>query len=155
MKISSCAVVPVLLFALCAGCAPELPPGPARMAPDDPVLANTRAQRCFRVGDIDSWQVIDDRQLVVFGRRHEQAWQLRLFGSCIGLDFAETLGFRAVGTDLVCGDPGDELLSRERRCPIAAVRALSPADVKILLDGDVHEDIGKPPSGDASRADGK
>ena len=116
-------------------------------AGDDPIdaLAPARAARCFRVSTIDNWRVIDDRQLVVYGPGRGEAWHLQLFAPCQGLRFTETLGFRASGTDRICGDPGDSVLWRGNRCPISAVRPVSPAELKMLFDSNVREDIGRVP----------
>ena len=72
------------------------------------------ARAAFACRLIDNWRVIDDRQLVVYGPGRGEAWHLQLFAPCQGLRFTETLGFRASGTDWICGDPGDAvLLARE------------------------------------------
>lgn len=134
----------MLVFFACTGCAARPAPGGAAAEPAAP-LSGARAARCFRVSAIDSWRVIDDRQLVVYGPRRDQAWLLKLFSPCDGLRFTEVLGFRASGMDLVCGDPGDDIVWQGRRCPISSVRALAPAEARALTDSKVRDDIGRMP----------
>lgn len=134
----------VLVFLACTGCTHPAAQAPSAATADAP-LAGTRALRCFRVGEIDSWRVIDDRQLVVYGPGRKQAWYLKLFMACDGLRTTDVLGLRSAGANLVCGEPGDDVVWRDRRCAISEVRALSPAEAKALLDGDVRDDIGKLP----------
>lgn len=104
-----------------------------------------RLERCLRVSDIQNWRVVDNRQLVVYGRRAEDTWHLKLFASCMDLNVSETVAFRARGTTLLCGDPGDEIITRGGRCPIASMRRIGPVEVTELLDKRVHKDIGKLP----------
>ena len=137
----ACAVLVLLACTSCSNPGAQPPSAATAEAP----LAGARALRCFRVGEIDSWRVIDDRQLVVYGPGRKQAWYLKLFMACDGLRTTDVLGLRSAGADLVCGEPGDDVVWRDRRCPISEVRALSPAEAKALLDGDVRDDIGKLP----------
>lgn len=104
-----------------------------------------RALRCLRVDRIDNWRVIDSRQVIVYGPRRSGAWLLQLFPGCNALRHAETLGFRTFGGDMLCGDPGDEILLREGRCAIRAMRPVSAAEEAALTDPDVRTDIGKMP----------
>jgi len=107
--------------------------------------ARTRLANCFRPMDVDNWRVLDDRRMIVFGPGRRGAWQLDFFGSCHGVGFAEVLAFRARSSSWLCGDPGDEIIWRENRCSIRAVRALAPAELELLLNPDVRDDIGKNP----------
>jgi hypothetical protein len=136
----------MLLCFACVGCAPTARQDEASGGDADGALAQSRAARCFRVSTIDNWRVIDERQLVVYGPGRSAAWHLRLFAPCQGLRFTETLGFRAAGTDWICGDPGDIVVWRENRCAISAVRPVSPAQAKLLFDGNVRDDIGRVPA---------
>lgn len=141
------ALFAMLLCFACAGCTPSAPREAARVADADDAPAAGRGARCFRVSTIDNWRVIDERQLVVYGPGRGEAWHLQLFAPCQGLRFTETLGFRASGTDWICGDPGDVVVWRANRCSISAVRPVSPAQLKMLFDEDVREDIGRMPAG--------
>lgn len=131
----------VLVFALLSG-ACAAPRTTSDHAASDRL---PRAERCLRVSDIQNWRVVDNRQLVVFGRRPEDAWHVRLFASCSDIGIAETVAFRARGTNLLCGDPGDEIITRSGRCPIASLRRISPLEVTELTDRRVRKDIGKLP----------
>lgn len=136
----------MLLCFASVGCAPTARQDEAPGGDADGAFAQSRAARCFRVSTIDNWRVIDERQLVVYGPGRSEAWHLRLFAPCHGLRFTETLGFRAAGTDWICGDPGDVLAWRENRCAISAVRPVSPAEAKLFFDRNVRDDIGKLPA---------
>ena len=139
-----------LLLALGSGCATT--PSPGQQAAE---AATWRGAECFRIASVNNWRVIDRRQLIVYGPRRDDAWHLTLFANCEGLDFTEVLAFRARGSTLICGDPGDEILFRDQRCSIAAVRAISPAEVEILRNPGLHDDIGKlPPSDKKQSGDG-
>lgn len=134
------AVLYCLILGLAGACAP------GTRAPDEaPPEPQARSERCLRVSDIQNWRVVDNRQLVVFGRRPEDAWHVRLFASCSDIGIAETVAFRARGTNLLCGDPGDEIITRSGRCPIASLRRISPLEVTELTDRRVRKDIGKLP----------
>jgi len=143
----------LLLCFACAACTPSAPRDEARGAEAGDALAIGRGARCFRVLSVDNWRVIDERQLVVYGRGRGETWHLQLFAPCQGLRFTETLGFRASGTDWICGDPGDVVVWRENRCPISAVSRVSPAQLKMLFDKDVREDIGRMPAGAPATGD--
>jgi Family of unknown function (DUF6491) len=123
-------------------------------APDaaSPVPLQARGERCLRVSDIQNWRVIDNRQLLVFGRRSGEVWHLKLFSSCMDLGISETVAFRARGSNLLCGDPGDELITRNGRCPVASMRRVGPAEVAELTDKRVRKDIGKLPPREAPAA---
>ncbi len=107
--------------------------------------AQPRTERCLRVSDIQNWRVIDNRQLLVFGRRKEDVWHLKLFATCTDLGVSETVAFRARGTNLLCGDPGDEIITRNGRCSLSSMRRVGPAEVAELTDKRVRKDIGKLP----------
>lgn len=136
-------VLTVLFASLLAACS-----GPSPSAPQASADAQPRPERCVRVSDIENWRVIDNRQLLVFGRRRDEAWHLKLFSSCTDLGFSETIAFRARGTDLLCGDAGDEIITRNGRCPVSSMRRIGPAEVAELTDKRVHKDIGKLPPRD-------
>lgn len=107
--------------------------------------ASLRRANCIALERVDNWRVIDNRRMIVYGRGRDSAWQVDFFGSCDGIAFAETVAFHAPGSRMLCGDPGDAILYRERRCPIRAVRAISPAEIEILRNPAIHDDIGKMP----------
>lgn len=142
----ACAAGMALWLAACAE-------GPVQA--DDGAAADAAALRranCFRIATIDHWRVIDSHQLIVYGPRRRDAYHVRLLHGCHGLRMTETVGFRARGTSRICGEAGDQLIVPEGRCAIRSVRAISPAEQKILLDRDVRDDIGKLPPADADDA---
>ena len=138
-RVSLPLAAPLALLVL-TGCATSAPAPEA--SAEEPL---PRALRCLRVDRIDNWRVIDSRQVIVYGPRRSQAWLLQVFPGCMTLRNAETLGFRTFGGDMLCGDPGDAILSRDLRCPIRSMRPISPAEEAALIDPDVRTDIGKMP----------
>ncbi len=133
---------------LLAGCAGT---GDTTGKPDGNTEApQSRTQRCLRISDIDNWRVVDNRQLVVYGQRRDDVWHLRFFSSCTDLSFSETVAFRARGSTLLCGDPGDEIITRGGRCPIASMRRIDAVGIAELLDPTVRKGIGKLPPRDTA-----
>ena len=141
----SIALLPCVL--LLASCSPAPFTDPAPVAADE---RQARTERCLRVSDIQNWRVIDNRQLLVFGRRNEDAWHLKLFAACTDLGISETVAFRARGTNLLCGDPGDEIITRNGRCPVSSMRRVGAAEIAELTDKRVRKDIGKLPPRESS-----
>jgi len=131
--------VALVASAVAAGCA-QTP-----VTPEQAEARALRAANCFRVASVDHWRVVDRRRLVVFGRGEDEAWQLQLFMGCDRLRFAEAIGFRSAGSMRICGDPGEEIVLRGERCAIREVRRLSPVELEILFNPDVHEDLARPP----------
>lgn len=133
----------VLLALSLTGCA-TAPQGADPADADAPRWAN-----CFRISTVDNWRVIDNRSLIVFAAGRNNAFHVRLFSSCTGVNFTEVMGFRARGSQFICGDPGDEILFRDNRCAISSVRAISPAEAEALRSERIREDIGRDPALDA------
>jgi len=86
---------------------------------------------CLRIGNIDTWKVLDSKTLIVQDTLH-QKFKVGLLGYCPNLDFKERLGFHSPGsTRLSCLSPGDDIVSREygtgaQRCPVVSVVAYTP-----------------------------
>jgi len=139
-SLRSIALLPCALFL--ASCSPATTKDAAPVAADE---RQSRTERCLRVSDIENWRVIDNRQLIVFGRHKEDAWHLKLFAACTDLGISETVAFRARGTNLLCGDPGDEIITRNGRCPVSSMRRVGAAEIAELTDKRVRKDIGKLP----------
>ena len=133
----------VLLTLLLAGC------GTVPQGSDTPEADASRWANCFRISTVDNWHVIDNRSLIVFAAGRNNAFHVRLFSSCTGVNFTEVMGFRARGSQFICGDPGDEILIRDNRCAISSVRAISPAEAEALRRERIREDIGRDPALDA------
>lgn len=128
------------LALLLGGCA-----APQRPSGSEAAEGPAAPPRCLRIDRIDNWRVIDSRRMLVYGRPAREAWLMEFFGSCQGIGFAETLAFRARGTELLCGDPGEEVLLRGARCAVRSFRRVNPAEEATLTQPGVRDDIGKLP----------
>ena len=87
-------------------------------------------QVCLRIGQIDSWKVLDNQTLIVEDNSH-QKFKLNLLGDCNGLTFRQKLGFKSIGgTDLSCMTPGDyvftHVMAMHQRCPIKTIEVYTP-----------------------------
>jgi hypothetical protein len=89
-------------------------------------LASTSAianPTCLQIGQIYSWNVLDDRTLVIEDEFHNR-FRASLLGVCPGLGFKERVGFKSLGsTRMSCLSPGDDVVIRNvgtgaQVCPI-------------------------------------
>ena len=132
------AVVSLAFFVTSCASAPQ--------GPETTDAAVSRRANCFRISSVDNWRVIDNRNLIVYADGRNNAFHVRLFSSCTGVNFTEVMGFRARGSQFICGDPGDAILFRDNRCAISSVRAISPAEAEALRSERIREDIGRDPA---------
>src|ERR1041385_8930285 len=78
---------------------------------------------CLRFGEIDRWNVLDNKTVVVEDRWHNR-FKMGLMGYCPNLAYRERIAFRSRGsTDLSCMTPGDDLIVNQsgtgpQTCPI-------------------------------------
>jgi hypothetical protein len=94
-----------------------------------PALAEGPA--CLEVGQIYSWNALDNKTLIVEDNWHNK-FKLSLMGYCPNLTFKERVGFKAFGgTELSCLTKGDDVLVRDigmgQRCPIVNIVPYTPA----------------------------
>jgi hypothetical protein len=87
-------------------------------------------QVCLRIGQILNWNAPDDHTLIVEDDGH-QKFKLALMGTCMGLNFRQTVGFKSIGgTELSCLTPGDYVFTRvmslHQRCPIKTIEFYTP-----------------------------
>ena len=92
-----------------------------------PALA---APACLRLGEIYSWNALDNKTLIVEDNWH-QKFKLSLMVYCQNLTFKERIGFKAFGgTQLSCLSKGDDILVRNpgfpQRCPIVDIVPYTP-----------------------------
>ena len=82
---------------------------------------------CLRTQQIDNWEVVDDRTLIVTDRLDRQ-YRLGLVGSCTGLQQTRfSLGFETF-SELSCVRPGDSIRYNDltfgpERCRITSVES--------------------------------
>ena len=101
MRSFACAVLAVLLAA------PPSPAAPKQSA--DPSIPFASS------GGIRDWRAIDDHTLYIQARGG-QWFKATTMGDCIGLNFADKIGFDAGGTDTF--DKFSRLIVRGQPCPI-------------------------------------
>ena len=89
--------------------------GPAFAQPD-----------CLQFGRIYSFNAPDNKTLIVEDDLH-QKFKLSLFGTCIGLNFKENVGFKSRGAmQLTCMSAGDSVIVQQngigpQNCPIRTI----------------------------------
>jgi hypothetical protein len=112
----------------------------------------SQAQRaCLREDQIFSFDVIDDRTLIVEDNLH-QKFKVSLLGYCNNLRFRNALGFQTVGgTGLSCITPGDNIINRglnswPQRCPVKSVVLYTPEMQKADEAAKAAKDAPPPPA---------
>ena len=88
------------------------------------------SQVCPRIGQILNWNAPDDHTLIVEDYSH-QKFKLTLMGTCTGLNFRQTVGFKSVGgSELSCLTPGDyvftHVMAMHQHCPIKTIEVYTP-----------------------------
>jgi hypothetical protein len=92
---------------------------------------------CFWARNIDNFNAPDDRTVNLRVGVHD-VYQLKLFSSCIDVDWDQRIALRAHGSDWICeGDNVDDEIDAHsamgpQRCPVTSVRKLTPEQVAAL-----------------------
>jgi uncharacterized protein DUF6491 len=73
-------------------------------------------------GGVKDWRAIDDHTLYIQGQGG-QWFRATTMGACIGLDFADKIGFDAGGTDTF--DKFSRLIVRGQPCPIQTLEKVA------------------------------
>ena len=81
---------------------------------------------CLEIGQIDTWNVQNDRTMIVQDEFHNR-FKVTLIGTCPTLGFKERIGFKSFGiTQMSCLSSGDQIVERNfgtgaQVCPIRSV----------------------------------
>lgn len=107
--------------------------GASAMASDEPTARRT----CFFSSQISGWREGPDEDVVYLDVGANDVYRLDMFGRCVGLDSAITIGVetRGGGTSicdgldvtLITGSPVGPY-----RCPVSKITRLTPEEVKAL-----------------------
>lgn len=95
-----------------------------------PAAAQDRV--CLRAQQIDNWEIVDDKTLIVTDRLDRQ-YRLGLIGNCIGLQQTRfSLGFETF-SELICIRPGDSIQYNDltfgaERCTISSIESYTSED---------------------------
>jgi Family of unknown function (DUF6491) len=120
--------------------------------------ATMGTESCFWIGNVRHWDVIDPSTLIVYAPMPQEAFLVKLLQPIPDLRFHLTLGFQ--DTDhmgRICRVAGFVSVGGPFpwRSPVAAVRALSPAEVKQLkASGKAKGNVVAPPAATAPAAAG-
>ncbi|MGI9170351.1 MAG: DUF6491 family protein [Caulobacteraceae bacterium] len=94
-------------------------------------------QACFYAKNADNFVAVDDRTVNVrvgVG----QVYRLKLFASCVGVAFAQSIALRSSPGSFICSGSGNgvDLFIRTstgpQRCPVTAIRKLSAAEIAAM-----------------------
>lgn len=123
---------PLLIYiaaALAAGCAgaPATTAGDRAAAPEE--------TDCLRTSLIRDWDVLDERNLIVY--ESNRPYRVELTQTCFGLDFAQMIGFYDRSADgRICGYGRDRLVvdrtAIPQDCSVAAVDELTEEQAEDL-----------------------
>jgi hypothetical protein len=135
-NLSLCCVAISLALSNLSGCASTRAQTPgAQSPPSAPVsdIPTIGTESCFWIRDVRHWDVIDPSTLIVYAPMPKEAYLVKLLQPIPDLRFHLTLGFEdtdhmgrvcRIGTFVSVGQP------MPWRAPVAAVRALTPDEVK-------------------------
>jgi hypothetical protein len=120
------AVILAAAAILCA-CAPTTAP-PGALAQN----ASSRDQ-CFWNRQVNGFTPVD-RDTVRLTAGARRVFELELFGRCPDVDWAQTIGVRSRGSDLICSGLEAELIVPQtrlgpRRCAVRSVRQVTEAEL--------------------------
>jgi hypothetical protein len=120
------------VLALGASAQPAPPPGAAPAKPPP--------RACFWRRNIDNFAAADDTHLYIRANVRD-IYELTLFSNCFDLQWVHNVGLESIGgmePDICEGrNPGVDVVVRDigigrQRCPITAVRKLTPAEAASL-----------------------
>ena len=120
------------LIALLTACAPMTP---------SPASDGSEARQCFRASQANGFHPID-RDTVHVTSGADEVFELELMGACPEIDWSLSIGIRPTrGSSFICRGLDAELIVPSRlgagpqRCPVRAVRKLSPEEVAAARGG--------------------
>lgn len=108
----------------CAGAAPT---------PDQTAAAPARRQ-CFWARNVNGFNAVD-RETVRVNVGASQVWELKLFGTCLDVDWATAIGIRGRGSDRICSGLDAEIVVPDslgrtpQRCQVESVRRVTPEEL--------------------------
>ncbi len=128
---------PVPLAAL-LGCALLAAGALPAVAADAPKASQ---QQCFLARDLNGFNAPDDHTLYVRSGVKD-IYRLDLMSNCIDLTFRQSLGLKSTGgSDWICNPLDAEVVYNEpgmhQRCPVTALRKLTPDEVAALPKKDL------------------
>jgi hypothetical protein len=112
----------------------------AQPAPAPAAKPATAPRACFWRRNIDNFAAADDSTLYL-RTNIKDVYELKLFAHCFDLDWVHRVGLESIGgfESNICEgpNPGIDVVVRDiatgrQRCPITAVRKLTPAEIAAL-----------------------
>jgi hypothetical protein len=119
-------LVPALIALALAACAPMPPPEMAAAGPGE-------RRQCFWNREVNGFSAVD-RDTVRLTAGARRVFELELFGGCLDVDWAQTIGVRSRGSELICSGLEAELIVPRtglgpQRCAVRSVRQVSEAEL--------------------------
>jgi len=100
--------------------------------------ASRTGKSCFYASQVNNFALVN-RNTVNFRVGVSDIYEARLLGNCGDIAWTESIAFDAGATSLVCSGLGATLIVPTaigpRRCPVNAIRKLTPAEVSALPRG--------------------
>jgi len=126
----------VLLLSACAG--ENAPSAQAAGSPVAATAGDAGRSSCFFPSEVNGWRAAGD-QTVYVRVGVNRVFQMKLMGPCPDIDWSETIGIEHRGAATICSGLDATIISRStigpRRCPVTALRELTPEEIKALPAG--------------------
>jgi hypothetical protein len=130
------ALTAALLLSACAG--ENARSAQAAGSPASATASNADRSRCFFPSEVNGWRAAGD-QTVYVRVGVNRVFQMKLMGPCPDIDWSETIGIEHRGSATICSGLDATIVSRSaigpRRCPVTALRELTPEEIKALPPG--------------------
>lgn len=98
--------------------------------------------RCLSPDQSSGWTYLDDSHLLIDGGARK--YKVELFESCWGLKFDMQLAFKGDRfSGRVCGDPGDEIITRDQHCHIKHMEIISTDEYRQAIRDKKAEDAAR------------
>jgi hypothetical protein len=107
----------------------------AASAPAAGPTADAPPRQCFWARNVNGFNAVDRETVrVTVGVR--EVWELKLFGTCLDVDWATAIGIRGRGSDRICSGADAEIIvpsgvgRSPQRCLVQSVRRVSPEELE-------------------------
>lgn len=111
---------------------------PLAVQAKSPVADSPSPRQCFWTRQVSNFAAVDEH-IVNIRVGVRDVYQLEMLGNCHDIDWAQTIAIRSRGSSSICTGMDAELIAPSpigpTRCPVRAIRKLSPAEIAALPRG--------------------